>query len=292
MKSLAIALIAFPALVALGEAIAYRAENRNNGSLVSAGERREYRVYVPRGLDHRTPAPLVISLHGAGGWPAQQEELSQWDRVADAEHFIVAYPSGLSGAGPRVWRGTGDVRFISDLIAKLEHEYNIDRNRIYANGFSNGGGMSFVLSCTLSDRIAAIGLVASAQTTPFSWCTDRHPVPMIAFHGTADPFTRYDGGATWMAPNPFPGIPRFVANWARRNRCDLKPADASATVDVTRREYLHCADDASVVLYTIRDGGHTWPGGRPLPEWFVGPTSNSIDATRTMWDFFSRHPMR
>ncbi|HEY6844361.1 MAG TPA: PHB depolymerase family esterase, partial [Thermoanaerobaculia bacterium] len=252
----------------------------------------EYRIYVPRGLDRSRPAPLVISLHGAGGWPVQQEEMSQWDRIADAQHFIVAYPSGLSGAGPRVWRGTEDVRFISDLIAKLQREYNIDRHRIYANGFSNGGGMSFILSCTMSDRIAAIGLVASAQTTPFSWCTDRRPVAMIAFHGTADPFTRYDGGKTWMAPSPFPGIPRFVANWARRNRCDPRPADASPAADVTRREYVHCAEDASVVLYTIRDGGHTWPGGQPLPEWFVGPTSNSIDATRTMWNFFSQHPLR
>ncbi|HEY6843905.1 MAG TPA: hypothetical protein VI391_07040, partial [Thermoanaerobaculia bacterium] len=106
MKAIAIALIALPALVALGEAIAYRAENRNNGFIVSAGERREYRIYVPRGLDRSRPAPLVISLHGAGGWPVQQEEMSQWDRIADAEHFIAAYPSGLSGAGPRVWRGT------------------------------------------------------------------------------------------------------------------------------------------------------------------------------------------
>ena len=52
-----------------------------------------------------------------------------------------------------------DVRFISELIDKLEAAYNIDPARIYANGFSNGGGMAFVLSCTLSDRIAAVGMV-------------------------------------------------------------------------------------------------------------------------------------
>ena len=80
-----------------------------------------------------------------------------------------------------------DVRFISELIDKLEAAYNIDPARIYANGFSNGGGMAFVLSCTLSDRIAAVGMVGAAQTLPWSWCTDHRPVPMIAFHGTADP---------------------------------------------------------------------------------------------------------
>ena len=53
--------------------------------------------------------------------------------------------------------------------------------------------------------------------------------------------------------------------------------------DVIRTEYTNCADDASVVLYTIRGGGHSWPGGKPMPEWFVGPTSRSIDATGQMW---------
>jgi poly(3-hydroxybutyrate) depolymerase len=59
--------------------------------------------------------------------------------------------------------------------------------------------------------------------------------------------------------------------------------------DVTRLEYTNCADDADVVLYTIREGGHAWPGGTPMPEWMVGSTSHSIDATREMWAFFSGH---
>jgi polyhydroxybutyrate depolymerase len=59
--------------------------------------------------------------------------------------------------------------------------------------------------------------------------------------------------------------------------------------DVTRREYTQCANDAAVVLYIVRGGGHTWPGGGPLPEWFVGADSRSIDATTTMWAFFRAH---
>jgi polyhydroxybutyrate depolymerase len=59
-----------------------------------------------------------------------------------------------------------------------------------------------------------------------------------------------------------------------------------------RRTYTNCADDAAVVLYTIQGGGHTWPGGKPLPEWFVGRTSHTIDATSLMWGFFSDHPLQ
>ena len=288
-------LINLPVALAAFEAISFHVRNRSNGSMVSSGEQREYRLYVPRSYDRSRPAPLVISMHGAGGWPVQQMELTRWNRLAESERFIVVYPSGLKGAGPRVWGvGTGarlmkDVRFISELIDKLERSYNIDRARIYADGFSNGGGMAFVLSCTLADRIAAVGMVGAAQTLPWSWCTERRAVPMITIHGTADRLARYDGGTSYVVPN-LPAIPRWTANWARRNHCAPKPVESAVTADVTRREYVHCADDAAVVLLTVQGGGHTWPGGGPLPVWFVGPTNRSIDASREMWTFFREHP--
>ncbi len=184
-----------------------------------------------------------------------------------------------------------DVRFISELIDTLEAAYNIDPTRIYANGLSNGGGMAFVLSCTLSDRIAAVGMVAAAQLLPFSWCTDRRPVPMIAFHGTADRAAPYNGGASWVTPRPFPDVRAWTANWAERNRCASQHIDSAVATDVIRREYTSCADGAAVVLYTVLEGGHTWPGGGPLPEWFVGTTSNSIDASSQMWAFFREHQL-
>lgn len=193
-------------------------------------------------------------------------------------------------------RGAGlrkDVRFISDLIDTLQAAYNIDPARIYANGLSNGGGMAFALSCTLSDRIAAVGLVAAAQTLPWSWCTDPRAVPMIAFHGTADRAVPYQGSTSWISRSrPFPSVPGWAANWARRNRCGALPVESAVAPDVDRLEYTRCAGDAAVVLYTLREGGHTWPGGGPLPEGMVGPTSRSIDASSRMWAFFRKHPLR
>ena len=292
-----LALIGLPVVLVVIEAVSYHVQNRNNGSIVSSGKKREYIVYAPPSYDRRRPTPLVISLHGAGMWGASQRETSQWNRVADAHGFIVVYPSGSEGTGPRIWheeRGAGlprDVRFISELIDTLKASYNIDSTRIYANGLSNGGGMSFALSCTLSDRIAAVGMVGAAQLLPFSWCTDHRPVPMIAFHGTADRWVPYHGGHSFVAPNAFPDVPTWAANWARRNRCGSTPTDSVVASDVTRREYTHCADDAAVVLYTIQGGGHTWPGGKPLPEWFVGSTSRSVDASSEMWAFFHAHPL-
>jgi polyhydroxybutyrate depolymerase len=226
-------------------------------------------------------------------------EMSQWNAVADEQGLLVVYPSGVGGRGPRAWRAGGgdrsarDVRFIAELIDTLKASYNIDPARIYADGLSNGGGMAFLLSCAMPDRIAAVGLVASAQFLPWSACEGQRPVPMIAFHGTDDRFTPYHGGTSLVAPgHMFPSIPTFTANWARRNRCGPRAIESRVAADVIRLEYTGCAEDADVVLYTIQGGGHTWPGGGPMPEWFVGSTTTSVDASRQAWAFFQAHPLQ
>ena len=296
-----LALVILPALLAVGEAAWYRRWIAENGTIVSSGLERSFFLYVPASYDGSKPTPLVISIHGAGMRAVAHMHTSQWNRVADRHGFIVVYPSAMQGRGPAVWeynRTNGviaNVQFIADLIDHIAASYNIDRTRIYANGLSNGGGMSFVLSCTMSDRIAAVGLVGAAFTVPWEWCTDDTPVPMIAFHGTDDWATPYHGGKTWVVPSsgmPFPDIPTYVENWSRRNRCVGAPTETRVAPDATRRSYGSCANDASVDFYTIEGGGHTWPGGGPLPEWFVGTTTKTIDASRVMWDFFREHPLQ
>jgi poly(3-hydroxybutyrate) depolymerase len=294
----ALVLLAAPVALAVVTCVSFYVRNRDNGGFVSSGEKRTYRLYVPKSYNPAQPTPLVISMHGGGLWGTAQMEMSQWNAVADEQGFLVVYPSGVGGGGPRHWRaGVGDssakdVRFIAELIDTLRASYTIDPTRVYADGLSNGGGMAFLLSCTLSDRIAAVGLVASAHFLPWSACKDEKAVPMIAFHGTDDRFTPYHGGTSWVARGHlFPSIPTFTANWARRNRCGAKPVESSVAADVSRLEYTGCADDAAVVLYTIRGGGHTWPGGGPMPEWFAGPTSRGVDATRQSWAFFRAHPL-
>ena len=292
-----LAIISLPLLLVLLEAVSFDVQNRNNGTIVSAGKTREYLLYVPANVDRTKPTPLMISMHPAGMWPAFQRDVSGWNKVADEHGFIVVYPAGRGV--PRIFPMDGwktpsqmpDVRFIAELIDKLAAAYNIDPARIYADGFSNGGGMAFVLSCTLSDRIAAVGLVSSAQLLPWKWCTDSRPVPMIALHGTADTFTPYDGGKTFIHPSPFPSIPVWATNWAKRNHCSASPNESMVAAHVKRRAYANCADHADVVLYTIQGGGHTWPGGASLPEWFVGTTTQNIDASRVEWAFFLEHPL-
>jgi len=296
-----LACIGLPVVLTVTEAMSFHLRNRSNGTIVSSGQKREYVLHVPRSYDNSTPTALVISLHGAALWGAAQQEISQWNEVAEREGLIVVYPSALGEHGPRAWHvdeGSGlmkDVTFIAELIDTLQAAYNIDPARIYANGLSNGGGMAFVLSCALSNRIAAIGMVAAAQTLPWEWCSDDRAVPMISFHGTADLQVPYNGGQGSLVilrlGPAFPAVPTWTANWAERNQCESNPVETAVAIDVARIEYRDCDGSTGVVLYTIHGGGHTWPGGGPLPQWFTGATSRSIDATGLMWAFFRKYAL-
>jgi polyhydroxybutyrate depolymerase len=267
--------------------------DKTNGSIVSSGVTRRYLLYVPKTYDRSKPTPLVISMHAGALWPAAQMGISRWNELADEHGFLVVYPAGTGF--PQVWhmgpRSLGlNVTFISELIDKLEAEYNIDPNRIYADGMSNGGGMAIALSCKLSDRIAAVGAVAGAYAVDWEQCGDSKPVPTVAFHGTADPLAPYKGGSSPIAPGLFPNIRDWAATWARRNRCKGDPSDTRITASVRSLAYTDCAENADVILYTVEGGGHTWPGGKPLPEWFVGRTTREINASSVMWEFYLQHP--
>jgi len=219
-------LIGLPPVLVLAGEVSFQVRNRNNRSIVSSGEKREYLLYVPESYDSSRPTPLVIGMHGGGMLPAQQMHLTHWNDLADENGFIVVYPAGTGTV--RKWHtfdlGPGlerDVRFFSELIDTLQSTYNIDPARIYANGLSNGGGMAFVLSCTLSDRIAAVGMVAPAQSLPPGWCANTRPVPMIAFQGDAGPW------ATPSTPTPRCSPPRGTG-WPAGHRetdADGTPSD-------------------------------------------------------------------
>lgn len=150
-------------------------------------------------------------------------------------------------------------RSTESRLDKVERSHNIDKARIYANGMSNGGGMSFVLSCTLSERIAAVGLVSAGFDQDWSWCKDHRPVPVIAFHGTADLVCPYNGGYSKLAGGTLPRILDFMAHWSRRNQCGPNPVESAVSADVTRLQYTNCADDADVELYTIQGEGQSGP---------------------------------
>ncbi|MBA4375394.1 MAG: hypothetical protein C0401_04370 [Anaerolinea sp.] len=286
-------------LLALAIATAFKVADKTTSTLISSGEIRSYLLYVPDSYDPNTPTPLVISIHGFAEWPAHQAQISHWNDLADENGFIVVYPSGTGF--PKRWRTMGEaaapgdsmieVQFFSDLVDHLEQTYNIDPARIYANGLSNGGGMSYLLACKLADRIAAIGSVAGAYVFPLDQCKPSRPVPLIAFHGTSDPVVPFAGGPSRTFDVPFPVVTDWIKLWAERNQCAASPLVLPVDEEVNGFRFVNCIQNAEVVFYIIVGGGHAWPGGEPIPAWIAGYTSQHIDATRVIWEFFKQHPL-
>ena len=269
---------------------------KKRGQIQSTGQIRKFLLHVPESYDHSRPTPLVISIHGFIQWPAHLMQTSRWNEVADENGFVVVYPSGTGV--PLRWNTHDwsraslpincEVQFISDLIDYLMDHFNIDPTKIFVNGLSNGGGMAFVLACRLSERIAAIGSVSGAYLMPWEECHPVRPVPAIIFHGTADPIVPYRGKDSTLFGSNFPALPTWVLNWALRNSCNFAPINLPTIGNVSGVRYVSNNESADVVFYTIHGGGHTWPGGKNLPERFSGPATRDIDATRVMWNFFSR----
>jgi polyhydroxybutyrate depolymerase len=277
-------------------------------TLSSGGMERCYLLHVPPGHDPSRSSPLVLSLHGFAGTPRNQEQMSRWNEVADAEDVVVVYPQGTSF--PLRWNmsavqapgSVDDLQFIRDLITELEGLMAIDPTRVYVNGMSNGGGMTARIACDMADTVAAVGIVAGAVLDAPGMCSPARPIPLIAFHGSADPIVSYQGGpfepAAWTRLIRMPrqhfelqAVGTWVRGWAEWNGCNPSPEAIAPIGNVSGIRYTGCRDDAEVVLYTIEGGGHTWPGGSPLPAWLVGVTNTDVDASATMWEFYRAHPL-
>jgi polyhydroxybutyrate depolymerase len=260
--------------------------------MTSGGLLRSVAVHVPASYDPTRGMPLVLDIHGFTSDAVQEQLLSGMPAKADAEGFITMQPFGLGlprsfnagvCCGVAAATHVDDVAFISALIDKASEELCIDPARIYATGMSNGGFLSHRLGCELSDRIAAIAPVAG--TLGISSCHPTRPMPVMAFNGTSDPLVPYEGSTALG----FIAVPDAFAGWAARDGCVGSPTVTFAHGDATCRTYDDCDGGAEVTLCTIDGGGHTWPGGIPIPAF--GKTSGDISATDAMWAFFKAHSL-
>jgi polyhydroxybutyrate depolymerase len=284
---------------------AFLAPGNHTRSLTVDGRERTYLVHVPPRRDPARPVPVVLALHGAAMNGPMMVWFSGLNRKADEAGFVVVYPSG-TGTGPFLtWNAGGfagrmaegrpdDVAFIRALLDDLAAIVDVDAKRVYACGMSNGGMMCYRLAAELSDRIAAIapvaGTIAIAESRP------TRPVPVIHFHGTKDGIVPFD--RTKGRQPPFmrlKDVAESVRTWVELNGCAAAPetetiSPEGSSLKVTRTTHGHGRDGSEVVLVTIEDGGHTWPGQKP-PVGFIGKSVDTVSANDLMWAFFEKHPL-
>ncbi|HEY1737322.1 MAG TPA: PHB depolymerase family esterase [Acidimicrobiia bacterium] len=245
--------------------------------------------------------PLVLNLHGSGSDARGQEAFSGMDTTADAHGFIVAYPQALIRDGTGFdWNVPGvpliggravpagsanDVTFIASLVPLLSRSYCIEPGHVYSTGMSGGARMTSQLGCDTSGIFAAIAPVSGLRYP--SPCSTPAAVPVVAFHGNADPVDPFDGhGQKYWTYS----VPDAASRWATHNGCDPKRKHQTATII----EYTKCRGGSQVVLHIVVGEGHEWPGGPRMPEALTnaaGPQSNAISANDTMWSFFSHYSL-
>ena len=265
-------------------------------SVFVGGQYRSYRLYVPAIYTGATARPLILNLHGYTSNAQQQQLYSNFMPIADTANFLMVFPNGTYSSGQRFWNAgissalVNDIAFLNALIDSLDLIYNINLNRVYSTGMSNGGYMSHTLACELSNRITAIASVTGSifNTQYGTNCHPTRPVPVMQIHGTNDPTVPYAGSSSSMP------VDTIVKYWVTKNNCNTTPTFSNvpntSTTDGCTAEhykYLNGTSGSSVELYKIIGGTHTWPG---FP--FGGSGTNmDINASKEIWRFFSQYTL-
>jgi polyhydroxybutyrate depolymerase len=271
-------------------------------TLSYGGLTRRYVVHVPAGYNGKTPLPVVLGFHGGLGNAVTFAVQSHLDTLSDEQGFLVVYPDGTGpnknalywNSGPDGGYATAhnidDVGFINALLNKLPQQFPIDTSRVYATGISNGAMMCYRLAHELSNRITAIAPVAG-QDMMLDGQTPSRPVPVIDFNGMLDTVAPYAGGAGPFQGIEHPSVAQVISQWVAIDHDQSSPVSVVTTADYIETSYAPApgTSGAPVVLYTLPDGGHTWPGGTVIDTSLnLGPLVTTVDASSIAWQFFKQ----
>lgn len=259
------------------------------------GETREYEIYVPAVYDGSVEVPLIFSFHGGNGIISDQIAIGDFSSIADTANFIAVYPQALpdpNDGGSTNWvhkspTEVDDVFFIDALIDAIDMDYQIDHDRIYACGYSNGGEMAYELGCRLNHRIASFAAVARTMGNySFDVCAPVHPTGVLTILGTDDFISNYEG-VFWAGIQYYLSADEMHNYWALQNNCnenstslnlpDLNTSDGST---VEQNIWSTTEGCAYVQELKVLSGGHDWPGSFGNMD---------FDATETIWEFVSRY---
>lgn len=299
-------LLGVPAALAIAAAsyewLAFHDDRLETHRFQHDGRDRAYQLFLPTANGGAAGKPLVIALHRFAETGKRMSRLTGFTDLAEETGFIVAYPKGIG----RRWNtrmfgpdDVDDIGYIKALVAHLVDTYELDRERVYLTGASNGGFMTYLLARELPGTFAAVApVMATMPESIADAANELSAVPIMIVHGTEDPIVPYDGWEVEAGPNgarpvlPIPDTARF---WARLNGASDTPSSIeladTVTDDGTRVIRDEFAGEKPVVELRIVGGGHTWPGGRRLwPEFIVGRISRDINATEMIWEFFERFP--
>ena len=242
--------------------------------------KRSFIMHVPSAYKGDKPVPLLIDYHPIGGSSEGQMKDTKYKSLTDPEGVISLYPQGTTKTMGPGWNvgpccsNDDDLEFTREMIKYVREKACIDPQRIYAAGFSMGGGMSNHVACMMSDVFAAVAPAAmDLNRTNSAKCTKARPISVINFRGTADNVCKYQGGDSGFNDGlNFLGAEGTFKYWAEADGCTGAPTTNSNGC----QEYSNCRDGVKVVLCTKQGGGHEQGDGNigwPFLKQFTLPAS-------------------
>ncbi|MCJ1458193.1 hypothetical protein MMC28_008564 [Mycoblastus sanguinarius] len=273
----------------------------------TAGGSRRFLLHLPSTYSPNEPHPLILAFHGKGQDGAQFEDQTQLTNSSfNTLGAVVAFPEGIKNQ----WLGdptsppqneVDDIAFATDLLADITENHCISLDRVFIVGFSNGGGLTHLLSCDpdFSRHVAAAAIVSGAfykdhslkgNQPLFGRCAPaRSPLPVLEMHGSQDPVIHYDGKTT-PDGDTYP-IEEWLVDWRKRNGCDDGENEEVEQVhgDGAQKRVWSCGNEQDRVLvhYFVKGFGHGWPSRQKQDddEQRFGPLA--WDGTRDIIDFFT-----
>ncbi|HTY36167.1 MAG TPA: PHB depolymerase family esterase [Bacteroidota bacterium] len=291
---------------------------RNDVEFDHGGRHRTAVVLIPKSVQQPAEGwPLVMMLHGAGGSARNVIESTGWPELGERVGIVTVYPNGTPKNEKRpesffgnqqTWNSGGkeslaagalsatakeidDVGFLGELIARVRKEVPVDPKRIFVAGHSNGAGMAYRFAFERSDLVAAAGVVAGhffLEPSPLS-----NPVSLIQIVGDKDPFTPMAGGKVTILGRTatLPPALQSPREWATMIGIEGDAKTIREDDSVQILSWGPSASGAEVRSVVIKGHGHAYPSptDRFHPAVLFGPTVKTLNATETMWKFFSEH---
>ena len=269
-----------------------------NRTLFFDGQNRSFIVYIPSSYDGSNQVPVVFNFHGGGGTSSSFIYTNDMRSIADTANFIAVYPQAAVDPtdGSNSWLHKtptthNDVNFIESIIDTLSSDYNIDNDRIYACGYSEGGLFSYELGCRLNNRIAGFASVSGSMLTEtyrldngFGSCSPIHPTAVLLIPGTSDGnfHSMYNGFQPYYL-----SVNDITTYWSSHNNTDLNPTitnvpntNNSDGSTVEKRIWENGDNCVAVQELKVINGDHDWPGSFGNMD---------ISASQEIWNFVSKY---
>ena len=255
---------------------------------------REFYIVNPSNLNSDNQLPLLISLHGGADYADANMQYTGFLDIINEKGFVAIFPQGTvaAGKGDTGWYAGGDctnlevcdLSFIERLIDYSIEDLNIDENRVYVSGFSNGAFMVYTLACFLSNKVAAFAPVSGSMSPDdYQICNPQRPIPVIHIHGTSDDSIPIQGN-DYVTP-----LQQVSSYLSSLNNCSqnsiINGEDTNEDGYAWYSEISSNCNQGVIVNFTyLENFGHSWPS----TESGKGGGAD-IDGASFIWEFLSTY---